>query len=95
MWQTNGGTREDQGWYQWRGMGLHKLWNKSKNEQISLHKGYICMSWQLNMKSCKRCYSRGYNADFSTGVRLKVKCQYCKGIGCVDWVVRDHVREKL
>ncbi len=36
------------------------------------------------MKSCKKCYSRGYNADFSTGVRLKIKCTICNGIGCVD-----------
>jgi len=45
------------------------------------------------MKSCKKCYSRGYNADFSTGVRLKIKCTICNGIGCVDWVVKDHVRD--
>ena len=45
------------------------------------------------MKSCKKCYSRGYNADFSTGVRLKVKCQYCKGIGCVDWVAKEHAMD--
>ena len=43
------------------------------------------------MKTCKKCYTRGYNADFSTGVRLKVKCTTCNGIGCVDWAVKDHV----
>jgi hypothetical protein len=36
------------------------------------------------MKNCKKCFSRGYNADFSTGERVKVKCQVCKGIGCVE-----------
>ena len=47
------------------------------------------------MKSCKKCYSRGYNADFSTGVRLKIKCEICNGIGCIDWVAKDHARDCL
>jgi hypothetical protein len=34
------------------------------------------------MKRCNKCFMRGYNTDFSTGVRVKIKCEICKGIGC-------------
>lgn len=36
------------------------------------------------MKRCNKCFSRGYNTDFSTGQRVKIECQICNGIGCVE-----------
>ena len=45
---------------------------------------YLYPSGKVVGKNKSQEVTASYNADFSTGVRLKIKCEICNGIGCID-----------